>query len=347
MHATSSCGTMHSIFQVQQHGTLKLFFITTEAFLLTMAPETPEQGSGSTTGIENASGTIGLNYACNTASSLTDNLAILFSAMQTDPLTGHSYQFVSPSGGLTWDQARIEALGIGGHLATITSSAEEAFLISAFPAIGGPHIWLGGYQPEGSQEPNGNWRWITGESWGDINIRRSVQSYTNWDSGEPNNSGDENCLQYTDGVTGWNDENCGSTVDFYLVEFEPLADLVLSALPPVVSVPPIPGWYFRRTPYTSIVVNYGVMNQGSISAPAAALKFFFSCDITLGTNDQLLGSVSIPSLSPGATTNNVATLYLTTPPFCPTPAWYLIGEVQAPYNETDKLNNMSTTNIVH
>ncbi len=37
-----------------------------------------EQGSGSSTGIENSDGTDGLNYACNTSGSLTDGLAILF-----------------------------------------------------------------------------------------------------------------------------------------------------------------------------------------------------------------------------------------------------------------------------
>jgi hypothetical protein len=38
----------------------------------------PEQGSGSTTGINGSNGTDGLLYAINTAGSLTDNLAILF-----------------------------------------------------------------------------------------------------------------------------------------------------------------------------------------------------------------------------------------------------------------------------
>jgi hypothetical protein len=35
---------------------------------------------------------------------------------------------------------------------------------------GNNEAWLGGFQPEGSSEPNGDWQWVTGETW----------SYTNW-----------------------------------------------------------------------------------------------------------------------------------------------------------------------
>jgi len=68
----------------------------------------------------------------------------------------------------------------GGHLATITSEAENAFIYGlasnnialwhSLPngCVLGP--WLGGTQPTGSSEPGGGWRWVTGETW----------SYTNW-----------------------------------------------------------------------------------------------------------------------------------------------------------------------
>jgi len=50
--------------------------------------------------------------------------------------------------------------------------------------------WLGGfYNPSDS-----NWHWITGEAW----------NYANWSSGEPNNLGTENCVEFY-GLTGeWN-----------------------------------------------------------------------------------------------------------------------------------------------
>lgn len=41
-----------------------------------------ELGSGSTTGIQSPDGTMGLTYACDTANSLTDNLAILFTVAE-------------------------------------------------------------------------------------------------------------------------------------------------------------------------------------------------------------------------------------------------------------------------
>lgn len=41
-------------------------------------PFNPEHGSGSTTGIENAEGDIGLTHVCDTSNSLTPNLAVLF-----------------------------------------------------------------------------------------------------------------------------------------------------------------------------------------------------------------------------------------------------------------------------
>ena len=104
--------------------------------------------------------------------------------------------------------------GQSGHLATITSSPESAFLFGQF----GNSVrakWLGGFQPAGSQEPDGGWQWVTGEPF----------SYTNWGGGEPNNSGGmENfLLAYTDGF--WNDLDGINPPDGwatgYVVEFVP------------------------------------------------------------------------------------------------------------------------------
>ena len=48
-----------------------------------------------------------------------------------------------------------------------------------------------------------------------INVEGRDQVYTNWNSGEPNNSGgNENCaLMYTN-TAGWNDASCSSNHDF-------------------------------------------------------------------------------------------------------------------------------------
>ncbi len=89
---------------------------------------------------------------------------------------GHLYEIV-PTASVTWQSARQGAIARGGYLATITSSAENEFvrnLALQDPANWFSNIynmrygpWLGGFQPQGSPEPNGGWRWVTEEprSW--------------------------------------------------------------------------------------------------------------------------------------------------------------------------------------
>jgi hypothetical protein len=84
---------------------------------------------------------------------------------------------------VTWTAARDLAAARGGHLATITSSAENAFVFSSLAS--NPSLWdsvptamadgpyIGGFHPGivGS-----SWQWVTGETW----------SFTAWAPGEPN-----------------------------------------------------------------------------------------------------------------------------------------------------------------
>ena len=73
--------------------------------------------------------------------------------------------------------------------------------------------WLGGFQPDGSAEPDGGWQWITGEPW----------DYTNWDSPEPNeygNTGEDKLQIYANGY--WNDiSHTALNTGGYIVEYEP------------------------------------------------------------------------------------------------------------------------------
>lgn len=86
---------------------------------------------------------------------------------------GHWYEIVLEQG-LTWFSAKDNAanmthLGQHGHLATLTSSSEQEFLLSTFGGgIAINQLWLGGYQDTSVpnfQEPNDGWTWITGEEW--------------------------------------------------------------------------------------------------------------------------------------------------------------------------------------
>ena len=77
-------------------------------------------------------------------------------------------------GAFNWEQARVDAITRGGHLATVINSTEWADLKASLGAtLRGKNLWLGGTD-EGSE---GTWRWITGEKW----------SYTNWRVGNPDN----------------------------------------------------------------------------------------------------------------------------------------------------------------
>jgi hypothetical protein len=138
---------------------------------------------------------------------------------------GHYYEAVLVPGGITWDDANAAAEAKGGHLATITSAAENQFVYNLVAGDDrywifdsnayGP--WLGGYQPAGSPEPAGGWIWVTGESF----------SYTNWWTGEPNNGGSadvEESLHFIGGNTlqspAWNDAPHDFSAKGYIVEYE-------------------------------------------------------------------------------------------------------------------------------
>lgn len=134
-------------------------------------------------------------------------------------VNGHYYKIVKSSSGITWTDANISAMRMKyksarGHLATITSMQENEFLLNR---ILDDRIiytyWLGGYQQNGSAEPSGGWRWVTGEKW----------VFTNWAPNEPSNgSNREDTLEMRpDGL--WNDRygNEWNSRIGYIVEFEP------------------------------------------------------------------------------------------------------------------------------
>lgn len=109
---------------------------------------------------------------------------------------GHWYQ-LDPQA-RSWPEASALAAARGGHLATIRSAAENAFVValSTTPPPGiNRTCWLGGYQVPGSCEPGCGWRWVTDEPF----------DFTLWGAGEPNNAGvNESCLHIW--VTDrWND----------------------------------------------------------------------------------------------------------------------------------------------
>ena len=125
---------------------------------------------------------------------------------------GHYYELrggtVPDSEDRTWEDAKDEAISLGGYLATITSQAEADFIRTNFDNIS--NTWIGGFQPPDTSEPSGGWTWVTSEPWG---------TYVNWASGEPNDSGGEDVLEmrWGDKWTDWS----GEQRFHFLVEYEP------------------------------------------------------------------------------------------------------------------------------
>lgn len=86
---------------------------------------------------------------------------------------GHTYQLFT--GNLTWEQARAHCESLGGHLAAITSQAEQNFIASLLTNSQGTY-WLGGYA-----DASGWWHWVTDEPF--------EKQYQNFAEGQPDGAG--------------------------------------------------------------------------------------------------------------------------------------------------------------
>lgn len=120
--------------------------------------------------------------------------------MVLDPKSNHCYELIAtPS---TWDGARGLCQMWFGDLATITSPEEQG-IIEAIAATDG---WIGA--TDAAME--GTWVWVTNEPF----------AYSNWNAGEPNNSGTgENCAELYGGMSTapfkWNDGPCTAMLPAY------------------------------------------------------------------------------------------------------------------------------------
>ena len=134
---------------------------------------------------------------------------------------GHSYY--RSTGSAFWTTARTNCSNMGGHLVTITTSGEQSFLYGLWPSG-----WIG----LTDEVTEGTWRWVTGETY----------SYKNWNNGEPNNSNNEDYVQFvTNGR--WNDLNNNSSLP-YVLEFEYLVTTS--------------SWVYYKTVYTNSSGYYSI-----------------------------------------------------------------------------------------
>ena len=153
------------------------------------------------------------------------------STLRYNAETGKFYKIVSSSG--TWSTARTSAVsttlgGVTGELVTINSAHENQFIWEIAQSIS-TSVWLGA----SDQNTEGRWQWYDGSTagetfWYGTSTGSLVNDvYANWETGEPNNSGDEDVayMYYLDGQ--WNDTNSGTSTGAFIVQWD--SDDVLNA----------------------------------------------------------------------------------------------------------------------
>ena len=110
---------------------------------------------------------------------------------------GHTYQFCDDFG-LDWWSAEQTCGAFGYYLVTVDDAVEDAFLAAN---TGGSGEWWLGYTDQGGGN-EGSWYWSAGNGTG----------YTNWNPGEPNDSGNEDCAEMAAWTNWqWNDIQCWSS----------------------------------------------------------------------------------------------------------------------------------------
>ena len=118
-----------------------------------------------------------------------------------------SVYYLNPQS-MTGSQAQAFAQNLGANLVSIQSLAENNCILTALNTLGQTGtIWIG----LNDEQVEGTFVWYD----------QSPVSYTNWAPGEPNNSGNEDCVQIYPGGSNpgtWNDLSCNSANSKSIIE---------------------------------------------------------------------------------------------------------------------------------
>ena len=136
----------------------------------------------------------------------------------TNPANNHRYVAYATT---TWAAAEATAISAGGHLVTINDLAESDWVHLNFGNISGTdrRSWIG-FNDEASE---GTFVWSSGEP----------VAFTNWNAGEPNNSGGvEDYAEMLGSNSKWNDLNLAgaSYAHIGIAELGPTAPLCIADL---------------------------------------------------------------------------------------------------------------------
>ena len=144
-----------------------------------------------------------------------------FGTVCAEPLqwSGNSHFYEISSVSLHWSDAKVFAEnqtfnGMKGHLVTITSAEEDAFIMQL--DLPDTYYHTGALQQQGTQDPLANWTQITGEPW----------VYENWVGAEPNDMfGEEDNMVVMKAAGGWgdmdgDDHSYSWTENRFIIEYE-------------------------------------------------------------------------------------------------------------------------------
>ena len=127
----------------------------------------------------------------NDCSGLTDELPECYGCTSSS-----SYLYCTDA--LSQSDASAACSALSATLVSIGDAAENSTVSTL---TGGATVWIG----LTDRDVEGTWVWESGEA----------VSYTSWNSGEPNDSGGEDCVHTNYGGTGgWNDISCSSSYPF-------------------------------------------------------------------------------------------------------------------------------------
>jgi len=101
--------------------------------------------------------------------------------------------------GKYWDECKSHAESYHFDFASIRNQQENDAVADYLQVNSIASVWLGGYQTSSDDEPAGNWVWLDGSPWTD-------STYTNWNTGEPNDENNEENYLELYNFRKWNDK---------------------------------------------------------------------------------------------------------------------------------------------
>jgi hypothetical protein len=198
-------------------------------------------GTTTTANYQTALASVTYTSSKGTPSTLLRTITFAIGTGVSYQANSHFYEYVS-GGSWTWSQAQTAAAartyyGLHGYLATIGTTDENAYVSSKLNGAG----WMGASSTSTQGLPSFPrvWSWVTGPEAGTAFCNNPSSgsctgiagAYTDWNSGEPNNAGNEYRAQFlANGL--WNDLSDTATLTGYVVEYGGLGTdpvLVLNA----------------------------------------------------------------------------------------------------------------------